>query len=377
MGEKVKIKDNVLFKTIMGLWAYFKKISEKEKIKKEKIKRAKNSSVKPKGFFARQFGVYTFWILFGFMFLTVIVTVFNGKSDEANADKPSVTVEKNYATSPEAIQFARNFTKEYFTWVVSDEGRNNRKTVMTKYLAEGLDEYAGLKFDGLQWNSKFLNAEIKKVEEKGKNLAHITFLVSFELSKGKEVKQASKYFVVPVAYDGKTFGVYELPKFTYVFEDTTLKQVVTQKLKTVNVQDSNKISEFLPTFFKSFAQDSKDKLNYILSDETVTDGLNNSMIFQKINSSDVYRKNEKSEKNIIDDKNENNDEFIVFTEVVFVEPQTKIPFTTNYQLTVKKEKDGRFIVTGIDNLKNKEVKTKNADEDETIIVEDEIQTIID
>lgn len=337
---------------IKGIVSYFKRISEIEKEKKERIKKAKRSSVKPKGFFARKFGVITFWVLFGFMFLTVVITIFSGNG-EANANKTVVEVKENYAISPEAIQYARNFTKEYFTWEVSDEGKNNRKEIMTKYLAEGLDPYAGLLFEKMEWNATFKDAEIKKVEEKGDNLSHITFLVKFELTKGKEKKQTSKYFVVPVAYDGKTFGIYELPKFTYIYEDTTLKKVVSEKLKQAEVNDSKKIKEFLPTFFRSYSEDTKDKLNYILSNEKVTDGLNKTMVFEKINNANIFVK----------EGEENKKEFVVFTEVVFIEPETNISFVTNYQLTVV-EKDERYVVSGIDDQDEKTIETKELNEND-------------
>lgn len=344
--SKVKGLKKSLFRT--------KRFLESEIEENELKKKARNGSVKPKGYFARKLGVLTFWMLFGFMFLVVLVTMFSSSKGEAKKVDNTVAIKKNYAASEEAIQYAIDFTKDYFTWNVSDDGKNKRKSTMSKYLAEGLDQYAGLNFNGLEWNSKFIGAELKKVKEKGNDLAEITLLVNYELKKNNvapdqqstnEVKQSSKYFVVPVAYDGKTLGVYELPKFTYVYEKTTLKEVTSIQLKQADVAESEKIKKFLTTFFRSFAEDPKDKFDYILANDNVTDGLNNSMKFQKVNKADVF-------------KGEKNNSFVVFTEVSLLEPETNVSHTSNYQLTVVK-KDGKYIVSGLDDHSGNIVKQRN------------------
>lgn len=340
-----KRRENGFLQKVKSFFSKFKKVIKYEKEKKEAKKRPKNKSVKPKGFLARKVGVIVFWVTFGFMFLIVVVTFFSDGSDEANADEYNHLKEQNQATSPEAIQFAENFAKDYFTWTVSDEGKHERKEKMSKYLAQGINEYAGLDFGSLEWNSSFKGSEVKKVQEKGDNLAHITLLVEMNISKSDEdeVNKTEKYFVVPVAYDGKTYGIYELPKFTYVQEQTTLKQVTSERLKKAELADSRNIKDFLPTFFKSYAEDSKDKLNYIIANEDITDGLNETMLFKSINKADIYMKND-----------EDDNTFVVFTEVTFTEPETNIPFVSNYQLSVIK-KDGRYIVSGIDDQENKVV----------------------
>lgn len=327
----------------------FKKFVDSEKEAQVQKKKAKNNSVKPRGFIARKAGVVTFWLLFGFMFLVVVVTVFNSDSTKA-INNDAVEVEKNYAASSEGIEYAKNFANQYFTWNISSEGKELRKQNLARFLASGLDLQAGLDFNGLEWNSSYKGAELKKVEEKGDNLAHITLLVHASLNQNgsDKVEQTQKYFVVPVAYDGKTFGIYELPKYTYFYEDTTIKEVKNTQLKQANVTETSEIKKFLTTFFKSYAEDSKDQLDYILTNPKITDGLNKSMLFKEVNKSSFY-------------KGEKENTFIVFTEVTLLEPVTNVPLKSNYQLSIVK-KDDKYMVSGIDDIGNKEIITKGPED---------------
>ncbi len=327
-----------------------KKLLDAEKEIQSQKKNAKNASVKPRGYIARKAGSITFWVLFGFMFLVVIVNMFGSDSSKAEDNDKTAIVQKNYAESPESIQFAKDFIQSYFTWNISEEGKALRIETMSKYLALGLDQYAGLNFSGLEWNSVYKGCVLKKVEGKGDNLAHVTYLVDFELEKneGTEVNRVQKYFVVPVAYDGETFGIYELPKYTYVYEDTTLKKVAASKYKTAEVRDTEGIRDFLTTFFRSYAEDPKDKLNYILTADDVTDGLNKSMLFEKVNKSNIFK-----------GKKENT--FIVFTEVSLIEPVTNVSIKANYQLSVVK-KNNRYIVSGIDDQNNEKIETRGPED---------------
>lgn len=364
--QKIKKKKN---KNPNGLVAktkkmimYFKKISKEEKRKKEEKKNNPNLSVKPKGFLARKLGVISFWTLFGFMFLVVTITLLGGDKSSADVDFEGLLEEHhNNATTSEAVQFAENFTKDYFNWVTTDKGKNDRKEKMALYLANGLNEYAGMDLNKLEWDSKFKKSDLRRVESKGDNIAHITFKVDFELTQGEDKSEKKqKYFVVPVAYDGYSFGVYELPKFTYIEEQTTVKEVYRPKLKQAQTGAKSSMSEFLDTFFASYSQDGQDKLNYLLEMPNITNGLGGTLLFSQVNGLEVFKPEE---------ENENyKEEYIVFADVTFTDPDTDLPFRTNYQLTVVM-KDDRYIVAGIDDLENMSVHSK-FDEKKSILDEE-------
>jgi len=312
-----------------------------------KKKKVKNISLRPKGFIARKAGVIAFWTLFSFILLVVFVNVF-GSSDEVNADQ-KIEIKTNKAMSQEAVQFAKDFSQDYFTWVNSTEGIKQRQEALAKYLGSNLNEHAGLGIDNLSWNSQFVDAVVKGTEDKGNNISTITLKVNFKLYQFeedgvtvKDEKAGVKYFVVPVAYDGHSFGIYELPKFTYIQEGTTLNKVTYPKLKRAEEKDTTEVRGFLTTFFRSYAEDPQDQLNYLLAEDDVIQGLNNTMAFDKVKSAEIFKANE--------DK-----EFVVYTEVTFIDPDSGIPFNTNYQLTVI-QKSGKYVVSGMDEHKGQAVK---------------------
>lgn len=350
----------------------FKKWQEMEKEKKELKKQDINYSIKPKGYFARKIGVASFWVLFSFMFLVVCVTLFS-PNDEATAEN-EMNFEINQATTPEAIQFAENFLKEYFTWTVNEEGNKVRQEKLMKYISEELVGHPAFDVKNLEWNSTFKKSEIREITEKGDHLAYITFLVDFEFTKvinaddpeqnekGPEIKTLQKYIEVPVAYDGYSYGIYELPKFTHIFEDkTTVKSVKTStKFQQADIEIVNKVNEFLPTFFKTYAEDEKEKLNYMLKKENITNGLNGSMRFEDIENLQVFNGNEENQ-------------FFVFVEVIFVEPETQTPFVVNHQLELTLEQD-KLLVSGMNDAPNKGV-ISTKDSEKTNRVEIETNTI--
>lgn len=360
-SKKQKLDKNKKPSKFREYYLKWKKWSEMEKEKKEFLKRNQNKSIKPKGYVARKIGVVSFWVLFGFMFLVVMVTFFSS-DDKANADQ-KIEIKQNYATSPEAIQYAKNFVQDYFNWTISDEAIKGRNQTLEKYFVKGIFQSATMDLKQVGWNSSFKEAQLKKVEDKGENLAYITFLVKFELKRvptpeqpeNTETKELEKYFVVPIAYDGGTFGVYELPKFTYIYEDkTTIKEVATKgKLQKANVDIIQQIETFLPTFFKTYSEDEKDKLNYMLTNEKVTNGLNGTIHFDSIDKMEVFNGSKENH-------------YIVFTQVIFVEPETGIPFKVNHQLELVKQGD-RFVVDGMDNMTDKEV-VSEGDKDKEVNV---------
>lgn len=334
------------------LYLNFKKWQEIEDEKRQlKEERKNNYSIRPKGYIQRKIGVFSFWVLFGFMFLVVMVTIFSKNTEKSAADEV-IQIEINQATSPEAIEFAKSFLNDYFTWTATNDFREKRKELMVKYVAEKMRGHKAFEIPNMDWNSRFINAELKQIEEKGSNLAYLTFLVTYEYEetnheedKKPKIKTIQKYIAVPIAYDGYSFGIYELPKITFVFEEeTTVKDVKFKRLEHADTQIINKIRDFLPTFFKTYAEDGKAQLNFMITKESVTDGLNGSMLFDGIENSNVFI-------------GEKDNEFIVFAEIRLIDPLTDTVFYINHQLELVQQ-DDKFLVSGMDNFESEGVLSK-------------------
>lgn len=300
----------------------------------------KQKPQRPRGYMARKTGAAAFWVLFSFMFFVVAVTLFSKTNDDPSPQATRVEEVENPSVKPEAVQFAQSFTAHYFNWGSGEEKKKKREEKLAAFLAEGLDPQAGLNMDKVTWNSAHKGSTLKKVEDLGNNKSLVTFYVTAELSREvdeegePETKSISKYFVVPVAYNGTSYGIYELPKFTHIEEQTTVKaDQQTGLQKAASSLETSKVRTFLDTFFTSYTEDSTDKLAYILEDGSRIAGLNKSMIFVKVASADIY-------------EGPKTGEYIVQSEVVMKDPESDMQFHTDYELAVKKDGE-RFVVSSI------------------------------
>lgn len=315
--------------------------------KKEKVK----SSV-PIGYKVRRVG---FFIGYGALLSLGLYACTGIQKHDVIAQqiKPPVVVQKqvareNPATSQAAVQFASDFLSSYFTWGTGDQDKQNRQDQLSTYLANGLDPEAGLNMDSINNKASFKSAEIKNIEDVGQNKAKLTFLVTYEVTTIPEKpadpkapappastpKQSTKAIVVPVQYDGQTYGIYQLPSFTTLPAKTTL--VANADLKMTQVTDSNSVQDinnFLNTFFQSYSQDKKEQLSYILLDTKYQNGLQKSMSFIRVNDSKIYQGKSKNQ-------------YIVYCDVQMEDPVSKSQFITTYLLTVEKQ-GGNYVVTKI------------------------------
>lgn len=318
--------------------AYYKMILDKflNHNKKEKVE-------KPKSYKARKVGIFAMW---GVVLLPTLILLANnggGQSEAKEVKSPIVQKKENPATSQVAVQFAKDFTQKYFYWSSGDKGKEVREKDLKPFLAKGLDPFAGLDMDNLKSDSSFREATLKNVEETGKDKARISLVAKYEVTPAGDQgddkspvkkKTSTKVIVVPVEYNGKTYGVYELPTFASLDNMTNVKVKDDNTLeKLSNSQEVHNISNFLNTFFSSYTQDTKDKLSYILTDKKHQNGLQNSMKFVEVTDSETFLGQKKNE-------------YIVDCKVTMEDPDSLTRIQTDYKLTVLK-KDNQYIVTKI------------------------------
>lgn len=335
MAKKRKMKE--LFKG-------FKRLSDAEKLKAEQRKLQRKAN-KPKGYGFRKLGIFTFWALFlsmfGFMLLLLI-----GNGNAKDEDDGLVPYSK--ITSQEAVIFAQNFSKAYFTWTPQEVDIINRQVKLANYLAVGLDVNAGLQVNELTWASTYQSSQVVDVKQLDENLGQVTLKVNTALTKGEEKKSATRYLAVPIAYDGSTFGVYQLPQFVEWEEKTTVKQVVANDLKSADTQSTKDIRSFIDTFFQIFVMGGDDQLHYLVESKQAISGLNGSMDFKEVKKAEIYL-------------DEATGHYIAFVEVHLIDPAIETTIVSNYQLTIKK-KEEQYALVGMNDLTNQQIKSKSQDE---------------
>ncbi|MGX9161971.1 conjugal transfer protein [Priestia megaterium] len=280
--------------------------------------------------------------------MVVTVNVFSTETVESKSE--SVEVKENKASSQEAVQYAKNFANEYFTWQKgdNDDWITERQNRLKSFLPKGLDQDGGLDTSRMEWSSTVNKINLVDIEEKGNQKAFITLFVSSNFTKkikteelvkkdGKEEKKEvekeeskpfMQYFVVPVTYQNQTLGIYQLPKYTNLKEQTRVKPEEKRGLTEYN-GNRGKIESFLNTFFTSYTQDNNSKLGYMLEDGVHIQGLNGKMKFLSLQNTEIKK-----------DKKGN---IQTFSTIQLEDTETGAIVNGDYSLVIT-NKQGRFLV---------------------------------
>lgn len=313
--------------------------------------RKKTHTKKPPGYRSRALGRAVFWVMFIFMFIVVIANIFSGEKVESKSQ--DVKIKENKAATQEAVQYAKNFTAQYFTWQKGEDDTwiEDRQNRLRPFIARGIDENVGLDVSKMEWDSKVDKMNLVEIEKKDNNKAFITLYVSSIFTKKTKVQEVIKkdgkeekkevekeetkpfvqYFVVPIAYQNKTYGVYQLPHYTNVKEQTSVKLDQREGLREYT-GNRRKVEDFLNTFFTTYAQDDSNKLSFMLQGNTQVEALNGKMKFVAVEGTDIKK-----------DKDGN---IQTFSTVKLQDEKTGAIVNSNYSLVVT-NKQGRFLVKKI------------------------------
>lgn len=254
-----------------------------------------------------------------------------------------VQVKQNEATRPEAVEFTKQFVKEYFTWKRGDNERANREGRLKPYLLEGMDRQAGLDMQSLQWDANYVQASIIRVKETGKQSADMILKVDYKLQRQKEEKQGEEIkkvdegkdvtqtIAVPIKTDGKGFVVTGNPQVVKVDNKAKMKAEKSDKQQEeAEYKVKQDIKDFLPTFFKSYTTSTQKELEYVLHNKDIK-GLEGALHFEQVKDIKVYAGAEK-------------DTYEVHTSVEMKDTASEAKMLMKYVLTVKMEAK-QFIVT--------------------------------
>lgn len=305
----------------------------------------------------------TFWtsfVLVLFLSVVAIVRVGNMGADQAEAKQVQIVEkETNFAASVGAQSFAQNFAQQYFSWQNTDEGKKNRVERLRPYLANGLDEQAGLLFEGMIWNSSLQQSQVWNVKETGEDTALITLRVHHLLNrvippdpkeieasqkeekeppKPKEEKAGpyEKFFVVPVKTDGKAFVVYKVPYFIAADKkpEITSEPSIKDNEKLQDPKLHEEITSALSTFFKTYTNGTQEELSYYLKGADIQT-MTGIITFKEV-------------KNLILKKGDSTEEYKVHARVIFEENQSKAQVLYPFELILVKE-DNRWFVKEMKN----------------------------
>ncbi|USK36543.1 conjugal transfer protein (plasmid) [Bacillus sp. F19] len=265
-----------------------------------------------------------------------------------------VMKEENFAAEVGAQSFAENFAAEYFNWENSDDEIKNRAKRLHPYLAKGLDEQAGLAFEGMERSSELDDSQVWNVEETEENTALITLRVQHTLKKttppdAKAVEQAKKdkkplpkakeeksepfekYIVIPVKTDGKSYVVHKVPYFVPPAKkpEITSDVSISEKGKIQDSQLQDEITSGLTTFFKVYTTGTQEELSYYTKSDEIK-AMTGITTFKEV-------------KDTIIKQGDAENEYKVHVTVIFQENQSKAKVIYPYELVLVKEENRLFV----------------------------------
>jgi hypothetical protein len=312
----------------------------------------------PKTVFRKKMLKGVFWTGFALaLFLSVVAIVRVGNASISQAKTEPMQQEQkniNYAASVGAQSFAENFAVQYFNWQNTDQGKTDRVKRLQPYLAKGLDEQAGLSFDGMEWDSSFSKSQVWNVKETGKDTALITLRIQHTLKKStppdpaaveaaknqnKPLPEATeqtkgsfvKYFVVPVKTDGQSFVVDQIPYFTVAPKKPSITAdtgfIEDGKITDSKLQDD--ITSALNTFFKVYTTGTQEELSYYVKGDEIP-SMNGIITFKEV-------------KSLVIKPGKSKNEYNVHAVVVFQENQSNGQVIYPYELQLVKEQNRWFV----------------------------------
>lgn len=208
---------------------------------------------------------------------------------KAEENKNNIDQKQSYISGLEAQSFAQQFAEAYFTWKANSP--ENRMKNLTQFLAEGVDLHAGLKEDSFEHSSsQVVGTQVYSVSPKDEKNANIVIRVNTILetlkTDGKSDKkyQVIRYLSVPIATNGKSFAVVDLPKLLPLPQKASLKKEIKNLKEIDNPNVKKEITDFVSQFFKIYTTGSSLEISYLMANGKPIRGYNKLLTFKKIES---------------------------------------------------------------------------------------------
>lgn len=242
----------------------------KEKIPKKKFKRVN----------MRKVFIISGWSI---MALAVGVGFYNGltKVDTVTHEKVEVVKEKNIDNSG-INSFVQNFSTVYFSYANTTEAKAQRQEKLSHYFTEDLHRINSTNLTDITDTSTLESVQVWNIEPKTDEKDNKIFQVYFIVKQKVKDKLTETAYNMDVYKNKDSFlvvknpSVASLPK---VAKFKVEKPSTNHDLKDLN--ELNKIEDFLNTFFKLYPTASKKEIVYYVKDNSI-DEINKNYEFVEI-----------------------------------------------------------------------------------------------
>ncbi|MEC1183125.1 conjugal transfer protein [Bacillus altitudinis] len=304
---------------------------------KKKLKSVKKPEKKPKSIPRDRTKIIAVGIwsmiaaLVFFAFLSVLLSI-NTRSVvndiERNQERNSKQKEEVSIVAGE--RFLSGFIEQYINVKNERAAAEQRQNTLMKYLVvdDEIDQETWFDTSGAQ-GDRVLNDYVLYNVKKGDGESLFQYKVNYEnvvKVKKKEHKVEKQALLnIPVKHKGDKFAVSGTP---YLSEMYDLKGDIANSSEEREEYDGDQsaaIKEFLNTFFRKYAEESKDDMSYVMK---TPETLNGHLVFGDVENFSIYK---------------NDDGFEISSVVIFKEKETSIPVKERFTLFVTKN-SGQYYV---------------------------------
>ncbi|WHX45914.1 conjugal transfer protein [Bacillus pumilus] len=304
---------------------------------KKKLKAVKKPEKKPKSIPKDRSKMITvgIWSMIGtlvfFAFLAVLLSVSNRSAlNDLARQQEQNSKQKEEVSIVAGERFLSGFIEQYINVKNDRAATEKRQNTLMKYLVvdDETDQETWFDTSGSQ-GDRVLNDYVLYNVKKGDGDSLFQYKVNYEnvvKVKKKEHKVAKQALLnIPVKHKGDKFAVSGTP---YLSEMYDLKGDIASSSEEREEYDGDQsaaIKEFLNTFFRKYAEESKDDMSYVMK---TPETLNGHLVFGDVENFSIYK---------------NDDGFEISSVVIFKEKETSIPVKERFTLFVTKN-SGQYYV---------------------------------
>ncbi|MFJ5670646.1 conjugal transfer protein [Bacillus safensis] len=305
---------------------------------KKKLKAVKKPEKKPKSIPRDRTKIIAIGIwsmiatLIFFAFLSVLLSI-NTRSVVNDIERNQVknSKQKEEVSIVAGERFLSGFIEQYINVKNENEAIENRHKKLMTYLAKESDELeqetlfaiSGAQGDRVLNDYTLYNVKQEKEETLFQYEVEYSNIVKVKKKEHEFKKQA--LLNIPVKNKGDQFAVSGTP---YISEIYDLKGDIVNEKEDREEYDGDQtagIKEFLGTFFRKYAEETKDEMSYVMKKPET---LNGHLVFGDVENIQIYKKG---------------DGFEVSSIAVFKEKETNLPVKERFTLSIVKN-SGQYYV---------------------------------
>lgn len=270
-------------------------------------------------------------VLVFFAFLAVLLSINNRSAlNDLARQQEQNSKQKEEVSIVAGERFLSGFIEQYINVKNDRAATEKRQNTLMKYLVvdDEADQETWFDTSGAQGDRILKNYVLYNVK-KGDGDSLFQYKVNYanvvKVKKKEHRVEKQALLNIPVKHKSEEFAVSGTPYLSEIYD---LKGDITspsEEREEYEGDQSAAIKEFLNTFFRKYAEESKEDMSYVMK---TPESLNGHLVFGDVENNKIYKKG---------------DEFEVSSIVVFKEKETNLPVKERFTLSVVKN-SGQYYV---------------------------------